>query len=81
MISDDKLSQIAEKLGLNMEQVQENRRAIEELDAVYFWSSEKGGISMIVDINGKYLAATSSVNYEELLEKFKNGERNGKLDD
>ena len=53
-----------------------NNSKIISKDAVYFWQSERGGLSVIVASDGTYLAATSSVNFEKHLEEFNSGRRN-----
>ena len=52
-----------------------NSKKVDE-NLTHYWNPIRGGISLIVDNEGNYLAATSSVNFDELLEEFKKGNRN-----
>ena len=70
---------VSEVLGISESEVSNNYKVIDE-NLTYYWSNERGGISLIVDKEGNYLAATSSVNFERLLEEFKKGDKNKKFD-
>lgn len=70
---------ISQKLGMTLEEVKQNSKRIEEINATYYWNPAKGGDSFIVADNGDYLGAVSSVSYDRLLEEFKKGERNKNL--
>lgn len=57
-----------------------NNLCIKELPedkAIYYYSKQRGGASLIMDDKNKYLAANSSVNFDNLYQEFKNGKRNG----
>ncbi len=62
-------------LKLSKEETEKNCKKIDE-NLTYYWNPVRGGISLIVDNEGNYLAATSSVNFDDLLEEFKTGNRN-----
>ena len=73
------LTKIAEILKTTVEEVEKNQKSLEEEHATYYWNPVRGGLAMIVDKNGDYLCATSSVNFDKLLTEFKSGHRNGNL--
>ena len=41
----------------------------------YYWNPTRGGVGLIINEEGDYLVAGSSVSFEKLLEEYKNGER------
>jgi hypothetical protein len=65
---------VSELLKLSKEEAEKNSKKIDD-NLTYYWNPIRGGISVIVDNEGNYLAAVSSVNFEELLETFKKGEK------
>lgn len=71
------LDKIAEKLQMSLVDLSSNEKRLDEANATYYWNSSRGGTSLIVSDDGSYLGATSSVNFDELLEEFKSGRRNG----
>ena len=66
---------VCELLKISKDEAIENNKKIEE-NLTYYWNPNRGGASVIVDNEGNYLAAVSSVNFERLLEEFKKGEKN-----
>ena len=66
---------VSELLKLSKEETEKNSKKIDD-NLTYYWNPIRGGISVIVDNEGNYLAAVSSVNFEKLLETFKNGDKN-----
>ena len=70
---------VSEALGISESEASNNCKVVDE-NLTYYWSNERGGISLIVDKEGNYLAATSSVSFERLLEEFKKGDKNKKFD-
>ena len=66
---------VSELLKLSKEETEKNSKKIDD-NLTYYWNPIRGGISVIVDNEGNYLAAISSVNFDELLKEFKNGEKN-----
>lgn len=66
---------VSKLLNLSKEETLKNSKKIDE-NLTYYWNPVRGGISLIVDNDGDYLAATSSVNFDELLKEFKTGNRN-----
>lgn len=72
--------QISKILGITIDELKIHSKKIDEGNATYYWNENKGGLQMLVDANGQYLASTSAVTFDKLLEEFNNGKRNGKLD-
>lgn len=72
------VEQVSKILDLSVEEVVKNSKKIDD-NLTYYWNPARGGVSLITDAEGNYLAATSSINFEELLEQFKNGEKNKNL--
>ena len=66
---------LSELLKMSKEETKKNSKELEN-NLTYYWNPERGGISLIVDNEGNYLAAASSVNFDRLLEEFKKGDRN-----
>ena len=66
---------VCELLKLSKEDALKNSKKVDE-NLTCYWNPIRGGMSLIVDNEGNYLAATSSVNFDELLEEFKKGNRN-----
>lgn len=67
----------ATTLNMPTEEASKNCRKLDDEDAFYFWKPERGGISMIIDVNtGEKLAAGSSVSFDKLLMAYKSGKRN-----
>ena len=70
----DAIDYISEILKMSREETIKNSRAIEG-GLTYYWNPVRGGVQLIIDENGDYLGAGSSVNFEQLLEEYKKGER------
>ncbi len=66
---------VSKILELSKEDTLKNSKKIDN-NLTYYWNPMRGGISLIVDDKGNYLAAVSCVNYDKLLKDFKNGQRN-----
>ena len=66
---------VSELLKLSKEEAEKNSKKIDD-NLTYYWNPIRGGISVIVDNEGNYLTAISSVKFEKLLETFKNGDKN-----
>ena len=71
--------EIAKILDVSVEELNNNSKKLDDINATYYWNPIRGGISIIVAEDGSYLAATSGVNFDTLLEEFKKGRRNGNL--
>ena len=67
---------VSEALKMSEEDVRKNCKRIEDINAYYFWNSERGGNALIINLEGEKLGATSAVSFEEHLAAFKNGIRN-----
>ncbi|MBR2833986.1 MAG: hypothetical protein IKE75_06180 [Bacilli bacterium] len=65
----------SELLKLSKEETQKNSKKLDD-NLTYYWNPVRGGISVIVDNKGNYLTAVSNVNFDELIEEFKKGDRN-----
>ena len=66
---------VSKLLGISAEEVQKNSKKLDD-NLTYYWNPIRGGISVIVDNEGNYLAANSSVNFDVLLAEFKKGNKN-----
>ena len=66
---------VSKLLELTKEETIKNSKKIDD-NLTYYWNPIRGGISVIVDDKGNYLASSSSINFDELYEEFKKGERN-----
>ncbi len=66
----------AQVLKVSQEEANRNNKAIEDIDARYYWNPQRGGLHVIIKPNGEKLAASSSISYEKLLKAFKDGKRN-----
>ena len=73
----EKITNIAaEALKITAEEASSNSKPISEINGVYFWSSGRGGKSVIINSHGEKLVATSSVNFDKHLKAFIDGKRN-----
>ena len=66
---------VSKLLELTKEETENNKKNIDD-NLTYYWNPSRGGLSVIVDIDGNFLAATSSISFEELLKEFKKGDKN-----
>ena len=66
----------AEVLAVSECEARKNSYVIPESDAVYFWSSARGGKNVIINENNEKLVAGSAVGFEKHLAFFKEGKRN-----
>lgn len=66
----------AQALHIPVEDARKNYKAVDGINAYYFWNPVRGGLAVIVSEEGEKLAATSSVKYEKHLQAFLNGKRN-----
>ena len=75
----DMLGKVSKLLNASIEELKFKR--IPKLSATYYWY-EKGKNTVIVSDNGTYFVDiySTSYDYEELLEKFQIGMRNGTID-
>lgn len=74
----EKISKI---LNVSMEELDNNSKVYDDINATYYWNPERGGIQIIVSEDGSYLAATSGINPDALKEEFIKGRRNGNMDE
>lgn len=72
------IERISNIIKLNVEETKKYSKKIDD-NLTYYWNPERGGVSLIVDNDGNYLAAVSSVNFDKLLDEFKKGTNNKNL--
>ena len=70
----DLIECISKVLKISRDEVIENSKSLGS-GLTYYWSPVRGGLSLIVDEKGDYLAASSSVSLDNLLEEYKKGEK------
>ena len=75
MKKEDYVAIAVKVLKVTKEVAIENNKEIAK-NVIYFWNPVKGGLHMIIGNDGTYLAATSAVNPDKLIEEFNNGKRN-----
>lgn len=75
------LGKITEKLQITIDNLSTNSKRLDDIKATYYWNPIRGGQSIIVSDDGKYLMANSSVDFNKLLEEFKMGKRYGNFSD
>ncbi len=75
MSKEEQISFLAELLKLNRELVEKDCDVIDELGALYYSCPDKGGDSFLVDKDGSFLYADSSVGFTRHFEMFKEGKR------
>ena len=76
MLDKNMLKVASRVLGVGTEEAKHIAKPVERTNAYYFYDSKRGGKQVIVDVDGSKLAAGSSVNYEKLVDEFKDGARN-----
>ncbi len=76
---DEELEKIAELLETTVEELNQNKKELPDIEATYFWNPIRGGSSIIVSKYGRYLKAGSQLSFEQLLEKYNSGQRNGSV--
>ena len=69
---------VSQLLKLSKDETEKNIKNLND-NLMYYWNPVRGGISVIVDNEGNYLAAVSSVSFDKLLEEFKKGNNNKKF--
>lgn len=74
----EKLSQLLDMPTAN---VHLNSKRVSEVNATYYYNPTRGGKSIIVSDDGSYLATSSAMSFEKLLEEFNNGRRNGNFNE
>lgn len=74
---DERIIEIAAStMKVPIDEAIKHYKEISEISAYYFWNPVRGGISVIVNMQGEKLGATSSVNYQRHLQAFIDGQRN-----
>lgn len=63
-------------LGLSDADLENNCKELPEINAFYFWSSNRGGNAVIINADGERLIANSAVRFEDHVKAFKAGRRN-----
>lgn len=62
-------------LEIPVEDAQKNAKYLPNYNAVYFWNPIRGGAAIIIEPNGSFLYAISSVGFDDHLKAFLRGER------
>lgn len=75
-MSEKMISTVMELLDLNREEIERNCKELPEINAFYFWSSLRGGKSIIIKETEEKLVASSIVSLEEHIKAFIDGRRN-----
>ncbi len=76
---DENLVKVSKLLNLTLSETVENSKKLNDT-TTYYCNPIGGGISLIADVNGNYLIATSNISFEKLLEEFQKGDRNRNFD-
>ena len=63
-------------LGLSDTEIEKNCKELSEINAFYFWSSNRGGNAVIINEDGEKLIANSAVRFGDHVKAFKSGRRN-----
>ena len=64
------------ELGKTMLKNDVHYKELPEDNAIYMWENIRGGIGIIIGEDKSYLTATSGVNFEDHLKKYREGKRN-----
>lgn len=70
------IESVKEVLGLSNDEIEKNVKELPEINAFYFWSSERGGNAIIINAEGERLIAGSAVRFEDHVKAFEAGRRN-----
>ncbi|MDY4488149.1 MAG: hypothetical protein SPE18_08885 [Candidatus Limivicinus sp.] len=70
------IESVKEVLGLSNDEIEKNVKELPEINAFYFWSSERGGNAIIINAEGERLIAGSAVRLEDHVKAFEAGRRN-----
>ncbi len=76
MTMDEIYEKVADLLNMTTNEVKENCKKIDDIDAYYFWNSNRGGCSLIINEAGEKLGASSAVSFEKHINAYKSGKRN-----
>jgi protein associated with RNAse G/E len=63
-------------LCLSDTEVEKNCKELSEMNACYFWASNRGGNAVMINEDGERLIANSAVRFEDHVKAFKSGRRN-----
>ena len=72
----DVLEIAAQAMHVSVGEAQKHYKAVDGINAYYFWNPVRGGLAVIVSEEGEKLTATSSVSFKKHLQAFLNGKRN-----
>lgn len=72
-------AKIAEIIELEIDEVPKYSKELEGFDGSYFYNPIRGGVGIIVDKDGFYLGAASSVNLDKHIEEFVERKNNNNL--
>lgn len=76
MTIDEIYEKAADLLKMTIDDAKNNCKKIDDVDAYYFWNSNRGGCSLIINEAGESLGASSAVSFERHINAFKSGKRN-----
>lgn len=65
----------ANLLNISVDEAKTNNKNLPNSDAIYVWDSRRGGAGVIIEPNGSFLYAISSVNFEDHVKAFSEGKR------
>mgnify|MGYP007066779187 CR=1 FL=1 len=75
MSKEEQITLLTELLNVDRELVEKNCGVMDELGVLYYSCPEKGGDSFLIDKDGSFLYADSSVGFTRHFEMFKEGKR------
>ena len=70
------LEAAAQAIRVTPEEAEKHCREVPEINGYYFWNPVRGGLSVLIRLNGERLIATSSVRFDKHLSTFLEGRRN-----
>lgn len=75
-MEDNMIATVMVELGISKDSAQKNMKALSEINAYYFWDSNRGGKSIIINKYGEKLIAPSSIPLYKHIQAFIEGKRN-----
>lgn len=66
----------AAKIKISIDEAEKHYKEVPEINGYYFWNPVRGGLAVLINLDGEMLGATSSVSFNRHLEAFLNGKRN-----
>ena len=75
-MEDNMIAIAMSELSISKDLAQKNIKALPEINAYYFWESNRGGKSIIINRSGEKLIAPSSIPLYQHIQAFVEGKRN-----